>query len=113
MVVTVLLKAAGGQGNISGPGFVLFLIFLVALFLLASRGRKRRSRYIPVKSKRLAQAKLFEKHYSEPSTANKPLRLRDYEYDHRKSFADGGSADAENIELITRKENRRKGRKSR
>jgi HNH endonuclease len=115
MVVTALLIAAGGQRGISdGDGFVIFMIFmLAAVFLLVSRRRNRRSRYIPVKSKRLAQAKLFQKHYSDSNTVNKPLRLRDYEYDHKHPFSRGGSADPENIELITRKENRRKGKKPR
>jgi hypothetical protein len=112
MVAVALFLAAARQGGISAQD-ALVIILVVFFFLFLFGRQRRRSRYIPVKSKRLAQAKLFEKHYSNRETAKKPLRIRDYEYDHRRSFADGGSAEPENIELITRKENRRKGRKSR
>jgi 5-methylcytosine-specific restriction endonuclease McrA len=111
MFSAALLVAAAGQGNNSGSA-VIFIILVIFLLLLISK-RKRRSRYIPVKSKRLAQAELYQKHYSDPKTATKPLRVRDYEYDHKHPHSRGGSADPENIELITRRENRRKGNRPR
>ena len=109
MVAPALLVVLAGQVGNSDPG-ILLLILAIFFFLLIAR-RRRRSRYIPAKSKRLAQARLIQKHYSDPQTATKPLRLRDYEYDHKRPFSRGGSADPENIELIKRKENRRKGNK--
>jgi 5-methylcytosine-specific restriction endonuclease McrA len=111
MFSAALLVAAAARGtNSDGP---LILIVLVIFLLIWISKRRRPSRYIPVKSKRLAQAELFKKHYSDPSTASKPLRLRHFEYDHKHPFSRGGSADPENIELITRKENRRKGNRTR
>lgn len=112
MFSAALLVAAAARGTNSG-GALIFIILVIFLLLLISR-RRRRSRYIPVKSKRLAQAELYKKHYSDPKTANKPLRIGDYEYDHNiVPFSRGGSADPENIKLITRKENRRKGNRPR
>ncbi len=113
MFSAALLVAGAARGT-NSDGALIFIILVIFLFVLISRRstRRRSSRYIPVKSKRLAQAELFKKHYSDPETAAKPLRLRNYEYDHKHAFSRGGSADSENIELITRKENRRKGSKS-
>jgi hypothetical protein len=111
MFSAALLVAAAARGTNSG-GALIFIFLAIFLLLLMSK-RRRRSRYIPVKSKRLAQAELYKKHYSDPKTATKPLRVRDFEYDHKHPFSRGGSADPENIQLITRKENRRKGNKPR
>ncbi len=115
MFSAALLVAGAARGT-NSDGALIFIILVIFLFVLISRRstRRRSSRYIPVKSKRLAQAELFKKHYSDPETAAKPLRLRDFEYDHKKiPFSRGGSADPENTQLITRKENRRKGNRSR
>jgi hypothetical protein len=73
-------------------------------------GRKR-SRHIPMKSQRLAQAKKWQEFYSDPSNEGKPFRERDYEFDHIEPFCEGGSHEPHNIRWITRKENRRKGAK--
>lgn len=111
MCSAALLVAAAARGTNSN-GTLIFFIVVIFLLLLITR-RRRPSRYVPVKSKRLAQAELFKKHYSDPETATKPLRLRHFEYDHKHPFSRGGSADPENIQLIKRKENRRKGNRSR
>lgn len=111
MFSLALIVFAAARGSNSDGAFIVFILVIAFLLLMSRRGR--RSRYIPVKSKRLAQAELFKKHYSDPETAAKPLRLRTYEYDHKHPFSRGGSAEPENIELITRKENRRKGNRSR
>jgi hypothetical protein len=104
----ILFLAAQAQNS---DGTFIFIVAVVILFMLLSK-RGRRSRHIPIKSKRLAQAELFKKHYSDPETAAKPLRLRNYEYDHKHPYSRGGSSNPENIQLITRKENRRKGNRS-
>ncbi len=109
MVRAGMLVLLAGQLNLAQRD--LGLILLIILVLLVFGGRRRRSRYVPVKSKRLAQAKLYQQHYSDAKTATKPLRVRDYEYDHKHPFSRGGSSDPENIQLIKRKENRRKGNK--
>ena len=106
----MILFVAAGTSNSDGAFIFIVLIFILLLWL---NKRGRRSRHIPIKSKRLAQAELFKKHYSDPETAAKPLRLRNYEYDHKHPFSRGGSSDPDNIELITRKANRRKGNRSR
>jgi 5-methylcytosine-specific restriction endonuclease McrA len=111
MFIPAMLVFAAARGSNSDG--VFFFIFLIIILLLLMNRRRRRTRYIPVKSKRLAQAELFKKHYSDPETATKPLRLRHFEYDHKHPFSRGGSADPENIQLITRKENRRKGNRTR
>jgi hypothetical protein len=111
MLSPAAIVFTGARAPNSDATFIFVILGIVFLFLIRRQGR--RSRYIPVKSKRLAQAELFKKHYSDPNTATKPLRLRNYEYDHKHPFSRGGSADPENIELITRKENRRKGNRSR
>jgi hypothetical protein len=106
-----MIVFAVARGSNSDGTFIVIILVIAFLLLISRRGR--RSRYIPVKSKRLAQAELFKKHYSDPETTTKPLRLRNYEYDHKHPYSRGGSADPENIALITRKENRRKGNRSR
>ena len=111
MFSPAMILFAAARGSNSDGAFIVLILIIIFLLLMSKRGR--RSRYIPVKSKRLAQAELFKKHYSDPETAAKPLRLRKFEYDHKRPFSRGGSADPENIELITRKENRRKGNKAR
>lgn len=111
MFSTTMIVIAAVRGSNSDGALIVIILAILAL-LLVSR-RRRPSRYIPVKSKRLAQAELFKQHYSDPETSDKPLRLRNYEYDHKRPFSRGGTADAENIQLITRKENRRKGNRSR
>jgi len=89
---------------------VIFLFFVAAAVLLILN-KGRRSRHIPTKSKRLAQAKLFDEFYGDPANRGKKLRLRDYEYDHDHPFARGGTHDSHNIKLIPRKANRKKGAK--
>ena len=65
-----------------------------------------------MKSKRLAEAKFVQEFYSDPENEGKPLRRKNYEFDHHYiPFSKGGSHDPENIRLITRKENRKKGAK--
>lgn len=84
-------------------------VIFIAVALLLLTGNRKRSRHIPAKSKRLAQAKLFQEFYLDPGNEGKKLHLRDYEYDHHEPFARGGSHDPRNIRLIPKKENRRKG----
>ena len=86
-------------------------LFLLIVILAVLGARKKRSRAIPVKSKRLALAKFFQEHYSDAERSNKKLRLRDYEFDHIRPFSRGGTHDSENIRVIPKTENRRKGAK--
>ena len=87
------------------------LIFFVAVILILLARPRKRSRAIPAKSKRLAWAKFYGEFYSNPANADKPLRKKDYEFDHIVPFSRGGSHDPENIRVIPKKDNRRKGAK--
>ncbi len=89
--------------------WVVIVVVVVILLLLASS--KKRSRAIPVKSKRLALAKFFQEHYSDSERSRKRLNLKDYEFDHIIPFSRGGTNDPENIKVIPKKDNRRKGAK--
>ena len=88
----------------------LFVFIVLAVILLANRGRGR-SRHIPTSVKRRALGKFYEKYYSDPNTRDKRLRKKDYEFDHQVPFSKGGSHDAANIEVISKKKNRKKGTK--
>lgn len=85
------------------------LIFLVVLIVL---GQKKRTRHIPTRSKRLAWAKFYQEFYRDPANKDKKLREKDYEFDHVVPFSKGGTNDPENIRVLPRKENRRKGARS-
>lgn len=97
------------QGASQPNANLIFVIAIIVLILLL-RGKKR-SRNIPSKSKRLAWAKFVQEYYSDPANEGKPLRKKDYEFDHHMPFSEGGGHDPENIRVITRKENRKKGAK--
>lgn len=85
-------------------GFVLLVI------VLSSKGY-RRSRHIPTSVKRQALGRFYEKYYGDPKTRDKPLRLKDYEFDHFVPFAKGGTNEISNIRVTPKKENRSKGGK--
>ena len=86
--------------------FLLIVFFFI--ILLASR---KRSRHIPTRSKRIAWAEFVKEYYNNPENRNKPLRKKDYEFDHFHPFSKGGTSEPENIRVIPKRENRRKGAK--
>ncbi len=91
-------------------GLVIVVAVVVAILLLAPR--KARSRSIPVRSKRIALAKFYLEHYSDSERRKKKrLNIRDYEFDHITPFSRGGTHAPDNIRVIPRKENRKKGAK--
>lgn len=86
------------------------LIIAVLIFMAVLR-KPKRSRYIPKKSRDLADAKFKQEFYANPENKGKRLpRRKHLEYDHYEPFADGGTHEPENIRLIAKRENRRKGR---
>ena len=86
-----------------------WIIVIVVIVIIAAA--KKPSRHIPTRSKRVAWAKFILD--QERSLGRKPkrLRMKDYEFDHIVPFSKGGRHDPENIHVISRKENRRKGSK--
>lgn len=84
-------------------------IFVLAFGLIVWLLGRKRSRHIPARSKRLARTKLAKEFHSEPSNRGKRLRYKDYEFDHYVPFRDGGDHEPENIRLISKRENRKKG----
>lgn len=97
----------------SSSGNAVAALLLIALAILVLGGSRRRSRYIPTRVKRQALAKFFLDHYSHAERARKPLRLKDYEFDHIVPFSRGGCNEIDNIRVIPKKENRRKGNRMR
>jgi 5-methylcytosine-specific restriction endonuclease McrA len=59
----------------------------------------------------LAWAKFLQEFYRNPDNNGKKLRMKDYEFDHIVPFSKGGTHDPENIQILSKKENRRKGAK--
>lgn len=97
--------------NGAAPGDARTLFWILAILaLIVFLGRKR-SRHIPIKSKRLAQAKLFNEFHNDPRNEGKKLHLKGFEYDHHHPYSLGGSHDPDNIRLIPKKANRKKGAK--
>lgn len=88
----------------------LVVFFVLVVILLANKGRSR-SRHIPTAVKRQALGKFYDRYYSDPNTRDKRLRKKDYEFDHHVPFSKGGSHAAANIEVISKKKNRKKGAK--
>ena len=86
--------------------WIIFIMVVLVLFT-----GKRRTRHIPAKSKHLAKAKYIQEFYNDPKNEGKRMRMKDLEHDHEFPFSKGGGHDPENIRLITRKENRKKGSK--
>jgi 5-methylcytosine-specific restriction endonuclease McrA len=87
----------------------LLVVLFLALIIL---GQKKRTRYIPAKSKRLAWARFYQEFYRNPANKGKKLRKKDYEFDHIIPFSKGGTNDPENIRVLLKKESRRKGAKT-
>lgn len=84
---------------------------LIVLLVLIVLSQGKRTRHIPTKSRRLAWAKFHQEFYRNPANAGKKLRMKDYEFDHIVPFSKGGTHDPENIQILSKKENRRKGAK--
>jgi hypothetical protein len=97
-------------GSQPRPGELIFVL-LVLIVLFGIKGRRKRSRYIPVRTRRLADADFIQRWYSDPNTREKRLRRSDYHYDHRWPFSKGGSHNPSNVRVISKKENLRKGAK--
>lgn len=76
--------------------------FALGAFVLVISNMPRRSRSIPGKVKRVILARDLK---------GDKRRLKDYEYDHTYPFSDGGGHTADNIRLIPKKANRKKGAK--
>jgi len=88
----------------------LLVFFVLLVIVLTSKGRKR-SRHIPARSKRIAWAKWILDQERRIGPKAKKLQMRDYEFDHIVPFAKGGTSDPDNIRVLPKKENRRKGAK--
>lgn len=87
----------------------LFWLLAFILFVLILAGRRRHSRYIPKKSKDLAWAKFVQDFYRK--NPGKTPRRKDYEFDHKYPHSKGGSSDPDNIQVLSKKANRKKGAK--
>jgi 5-methylcytosine-specific restriction endonuclease McrA len=88
----------------------LLVIVFVVLIVLILAGRKR-TRYVPKKSKDLAWAKFVQDFYRDPANRGKHPRRKDYELDHIYPHSKGGSNRANNIQVLSKKKNRKKGAK--
>jgi len=126
ILILLFLLAAGGERVQPryryGPA--LLVVGIIAYVMWTNRKEKsaalaeqpteeeeRRSRYIPVMSRNLAWSTFVQEFYSHPENKKRPLRRRDYEFDHLIPFARGGTHDPGNIRVIPRTENRSKGAK--
>lgn len=88
---------------------LLFLV-VVAIIVVALAGR-RRTPYIPKKSRDLAWAKFVQEFYRDSANHGKHPRRRDYEFDHIYPRSKGGGNQPSNIQVLLKKKNRQKGAK--